>query len=31
MQDIYEVHGRHAYDCDPMCFEEAVLLEIEML
>jgi len=31
MQDIYEVHGRHAYDCDPMCFEEAILLEIELL
>ena len=26
MWDIYEVHGRHAYDCDPMCFKEAILL-----
>ena len=31
MRDIYEVHGWHAYDCDPMCFEEAILLEIELL
>jgi len=31
MRDIYEVHGWHAYDCDPMCFEEAILLEIKTL
>ena len=31
MRDIYKVHGRHIYDCDPMCFEEVILLEIELL
>ena len=31
MWDIYKVHGHHAYDCDPMCFEEAILHEIKLL
>ena len=25
------MHGWHAYDCDPLCFEGALLLEIETL